>query len=420
MSSNSEVPLVSPVSERERESPVSIRPADMITKAKNGVLDQLGFVQLPKEPDWNFAGPESTFPDRCFFLRGEAAKRTFSWSQRLMSFYNQGNVNMDDLIREFRATNILRNNGKEWGFPDSETVSFEIPWEEEGSDVMFPQHPNLVITSAASIAKRGEWCTLGHIEWGGGESIAKVIGGSQMWIITKDMRAGVELFKQSTYSELIIFMLGGVNKSVATGQVSKKRKASSEYYYHIAQPGDVIVQPSCAVHAVFTESGNDGKWTIFTGYEAIGTVFQAERGQRVINNFGTGIKAGLIAKELRVRPLSNLVRLLLVKDYRATLTKGKNYRAAIASSKVPIFPTEIRESNVTTHVKMFYLYGYDLAKSLRESVKHTSKKLRNQSHLPNSNTNPAYESVLTDMTYEEASSWPDSVKKFILRSGKML
>ena len=103
---------------------------------------------------------------------------------------------MDQFVKQFNCQRQMGNDGSDFGFPDSRTLSFEIP---AGLKVVYPPHPNLTITSAASIAKKGEWCTLDNIEWAGGESIAKVIGGSQMWLICNEVEAGVELYKISTY-----------------------------------------------------------------------------------------------------------------------------------------------------------------------------------------------------------------------------
>ena len=141
---------------------------------------------------------------------------------------------------------------------------------EDSKDIVFPEHPNLKITSRGSIAKLWEWVTVGHIEWGGGEPIAKVIGGSQMWIICNEIEAGVELFKQDRWTKLRNFILDGVTSDAACSILDgvildgvtsdaacssgTKRKAKVRYFYHLAEPDDVIVQPSCAVHAVLTET----------------------------------------------------------------------------------------------------------------------------------------------------------------------
>ena len=85
-----------------------------------------------------------------------------------------------------------------------------------------------------------------------------------------------------------------------------------------------------------------------TGYEAMCDTFEVERGRRVINRFAIGIDRGLIAKELAIHNLNYLVRLLLIRDYRAALVQPGH------------FAETITETNVTTHVKLFYLYGYDL------------------------------------------------------------
>ena len=110
-------------------------------------------------------------------------------------------------------------------YPGSETVFFEIP---AGLNVIFPEHSNLQVTAAASIAKLGGWCSrrVVVIEWRGGEPIANVVGVRQKWIISNDVNSGVELYRQSTYPLLVDFVKRGVSCVASAGS---KRKSSSDY-----------------------------------------------------------------------------------------------------------------------------------------------------------------------------------------------
>ena len=275
-----------------------VRLADIIQMAREKKLEKLGFAPLPQQTEWVFG---ESFPTESFFLRGAAAKVVYQWSPELMEFYNYGDCVVEYLIEKYNCGGIMANDGNDFDLPGSRTLSFEFP--AGSSNVIFPKPPNLAITSVASIAKLGEWCTVGHIEWRGAVSIAKVIGGTQMWIICNNIEAGVDLFKQDTFSKLRDFVLNGVSSN-PPGSSGLKRKPKVHYFYHIAEPEDVIVQPSCAVHAVLTEPRYNRKGellcSLVTGYEALGTVFVPELGRRVVNKLSTGIEKGLVIKEIQL------------------------------------------------------------------------------------------------------------------------
>ena len=52
-------------------------------------------------------------------------------------------------------------------------LSFERPLEK----IKFIEHGACKVTSWGSIAARGAWCTLGHINWVGGKTVAKHLSG---------------------------------------------------------------------------------------------------------------------------------------------------------------------------------------------------------------------------------------------------
>ena len=106
-----------------------------------------------------------------------------------------------------------------------------------------------------------------------------------MWVICNEIEAGVELFKQDKWTKLRDFILDGVSSDAACSS-GAKRKSKVRYFYHIAEPEDVIVQPSCAVHAVLTEPKRNKKnelvWSLVTGYEAMGTISRETCNQQVV------------------------------------------------------------------------------------------------------------------------------------------
>ena len=127
-----------------------------------------------------------------------------------------------------------------------------------------------------------------------------------MWVICNKIEAGVELFKQDKWTKLRDFILEGVTSDAACAS-GTKRKSKVRYFYHLAEPEDVIVQPSCAVLAVLTEAKRNRKnelvWSIVAGYEAIETIFDADRGRHVINRLCIGFNKGLASKEIRLHGL---------------------------------------------------------------------------------------------------------------------
>ena len=135
-----------------------VRPADIIQMAREKKLEKFGFAPLPQQTEWVFG---ESFPTESFFLRGAAAKVVYQWSPELMEFYNDGDCVVEDLIKKYNCGGLMANDGNDFDLPGSRILSFEFT--AGSSNVMFPKHPNLAITSVASIAKLGEWCTVGHI-----------------------------------------------------------------------------------------------------------------------------------------------------------------------------------------------------------------------------------------------------------------
>ena len=130
------------------------RPADILKMAREKKLEKLGFAPLPQRDEWVF---NQDFPKESFFLRGAAAKVVSRWSPKAMELYNDGDCVIEDLIKKLKCGGLMTNDGNHFGFPESRTVSFEF--SAESKDIMFPEHPNLVITSRGSIAKLGQCVT---------------------------------------------------------------------------------------------------------------------------------------------------------------------------------------------------------------------------------------------------------------------
>ena len=134
-------------------------------------------------------------------------------------------------------------------------------------------------------------------------------------MIASNSDSGEALFDLSTFDLLFDFLTKGADRRVAS-------KASLEncLFYHVAEPLDLIIQPSFAVHAVITEpTFSRGKrvWALVTGYEAIAKTDPSSiRGRRIINDFCLDVRKGLIAQEMSIRSQLELLRLLKIADYR--------------------------------------------------------------------------------------------------------
>ena len=241
---------------------------------------------------------------------------------------------------------------------------------------------------------------------GGGESIAKVISGSKLWPITTNARAGRLLFARSTYQSTVEFLTKPRPENYVPNAFEKN------VYYHVAEAGDIIIQPAFAVHAVITApevSRRRKCWSLVTGFEAK-DVRMEFRGSRVIDSFGIGMKVGVIAKEIQFHGRSRLVGLLEIRDYRAAVKKctgGLDFQDYYA------------EAPVTTHVKVLFNVGYDLEASLTAATsKQPSKKRKRTGNLPTSSASLSASSsewmtTLSELTDEEYESWPQTVLEYL-------
>ena len=56
--------------------------------------------------------------------------------------------------------------------------------------------------SVAGLAANRGWCTLGHIKWGAGESMAKHISGKKNWFLSSEVIAALNLYDITSFSSL--------------------------------------------------------------------------------------------------------------------------------------------------------------------------------------------------------------------------
>ena len=109
-----------------------------------------------------------------------------------------------------------------------------------------PPPNNVVLRSKALLAARGPWFTAAHIEWGGGGSIAKLESGLKVWIIAINTASSKFLMGIESFVTLYRFLKEPKQLD------RKERRLIRGLRYHLAQPGDVVIQPPLCAHIVLT------------------------------------------------------------------------------------------------------------------------------------------------------------------------
>ena len=372
----------------------------MFELAREKKLEEIGLRPLPQKDVWDFS--EESFPDQPFFLRGEEANRIFSWNEELMQHWKNGAVDIDEFVRSENGFNKVETFGSQR--PEtvaellaSRTVSFELPRDK----ISFQPYPNVDVMSTGCIAAQGHWFTASHIEWGGGESIAKLISGKKLWVIATTSKGAKELHSLATFSAACRLL------NVPSVRKSKLRKGANleeKLMYHLGEPGDVIIQPAFATHFVVTEATvtDEGEllWACVTGFEGLDNRM-LDRAARLFDDFITGFNRALIRKELQHHGVAYCLRLLKIRDYRSAML------AYDPASGVPLAQSA-HERDVTTHLRVLFRNGYDVLASLSakkdRSNWHVSGKKRRTENLPHSSK--PFKSTLSEVTLSELQQWP--------------
>ena len=214
---------------------------EFLNLAKSGRTQQLGLSALPIRTAWNHG---VAFPTEAFAVQGAEADRVFSWRPDVLERWGHGRADPFEFAMQEGAFNIVRTLGSaNPGFAESQLVSFELPRDK----MMFDQPPYLQEMSAAAIAATNGWYTGPHIDCGGGESLAKHFSGDKLWIITNELNAGRKLYSIMNFNQLATFFFQ------QHSDVSRDdRRFFAKLFYHVASPGDIILQPACchcAIHS---------------------------------------------------------------------------------------------------------------------------------------------------------------------------
>ena len=270
----------------------------------------------------------------------------------------------------------------------AQPFSFELPMKE---NIIYEEYPNLVAHSFGALATQGPWFIEPHIKWGGGESVASLISDSKLWIFTAKAEISKMLYAKEFESFDAIYRL------LSSGAPSPKQALLlSNYYYHLVEPGDLIVQPAFATHCVSTETTFDRsgqpKLALVSGYEAIDLRVE-DRGRRPFDNYAAGFPRGKLCSELKLHGFGNFLRLMKIRDYRRAF---QDCQKAGGTDFLDFYSA----SNFTTHLKVLFDKNYDLQASL-ENADLKFNKSAEKSRLANLKRDKLYESCLVDVTEEE-------------------
>ena len=150
------------------------------------------------------------------------------------------------------------------GFKGFLTFSFELP--DKFISCLAPEY--IKIRSKALLATKGPWFTCAHIEWGGSESMAKLESGRKIWIFASTIASSQFLMSVQSFNHLYRLLF-----EPKTLYSRRKRKLIRDLRHHLAEPGDVIIQPPCYAHCVLTgrslNTDETVRWALVHGWEGI-------------------------------------------------------------------------------------------------------------------------------------------------------
>ena len=224
---------------------------------KKGILPLLVFTAITS---WR-----ESFPTWPFVVRGPVASKLCDLTGEAKSAWNRGATLFSTFVDRTKAVVHRSSVGNDNpGFKGCLTYSFELA---DKFIHCLPPPNNVVLRSKALLAAKGPWFTAANIEWGGGESIAKLESGRKIWIIATNAASSKFLMSIESFEMLYRFLTEP--KQLYT----KKRKLIRGLRYHLAQPGDVVIQPPLCAHIVLTgrSLNSDGtvQWALVHGWEGI-------------------------------------------------------------------------------------------------------------------------------------------------------
>ena len=181
------------------------------------------------------------------------------------------------------------------GFEGSRTFSFALP--DRDKDLL---------------AVKGPWFTAGHIESAGGESIAKLASGRKLWIISTNFA--------SSQFELNITDFNSVYRLLMLPESMNRneKKMCRGLRYHLAEPGDELIQPPLFAHCILTGRSltSDGKsrWSLVHGWEGV-SISDLKKGGQVFGRFSFGSGQDYVEKWIQWYGLDELIDRIRHRDW---------------------------------------------------------------------------------------------------------
>ena len=161
---------------------------------------------------------------------------------------------------------------------------------------------------------------------------------------------------------------------------SKSKTYLPHLFYHVGQPGDIIVQPEFHVHCVVTkeafapDDNSKSVWALVHEWEGINNNYLQLR-RILLDNFVFGVSRGLVEQIMSEGHfnLEEFCQLFLWRDWLTAYQKWHRKNCRSIERNEVITDTVQRYfiiSDVLAHLRALALTNYDLAESFNLRNKH--------------------------------------------------
>ena len=356
------------------------------------------------------------FPTVPTVVRGVAADSLCDLAPRVKSLWNKGACAFSDFLQSTGATVTSRSKGRDnRGFEGSRTCSFVLP--DSAVNCLAPGY--IKVGSKALLAAKGPWMTCGHIEPAGGESIAKLSSGRKLWIIATNISSSKFLMSIQSFDHFYQLLMGAKSKRSKTHKQDKRNIRGLRF--HLAEEGDVLIQPACYAHCVLTgrafAADGSTRWALVHGWEGL-DLRDTRRATVVFNNFSTGCGRGYISQWLKRYGKDKLLSLLTVRDWKLALAAWRKFQVQVSLNpaiSLSRAETTVRSflsrSDVLEHFEAFVNYGFNLEAHLhvpemKPLAKSRRKKNRSLANFKKGDLTSSEAPALLGLTSDEELDLP--------------